>query len=132
MVTGGGGRGGERRKPWVTAVCFSIFNTFSFHPTPEPGFRWPYTLHGRGWAEGGRRLRAPLPPRRPGVAPRGLRWRRGGWAAAALRAALPGGSGHYLELCSSLAAFVRRSVCLSVSFPPLDLVPAVWRLYSCC
>lgn len=39
--------------------------------------------------------------------------------------ALPGGSGHYLTLCSSPAAFVRRSACL---FPRVDPVPAVWRL----
>lgn len=131
MVTGGGGGGaGGRRENPGSRRSFSIFNTFSFHPTPERGFRWPYTLHGRGWAAAANAA----PPAAAGVLaalPAGCGGGGAGWAAAQdsgrLSWALPGGERALpetvLRRCSLPS--VPLSVCLS---PRVDLVPAVWRL----
>lgn len=102
--------GGERRENPGSRRSFSIFNTFSFHPTPEPGFRWPSTLHGRGRAAA---ANAAPPAAAGGLAasPRGpRRWRgrlgrspdsgRLGWAPPRGERALP----ETVLRCCSLAS----------------------------
>lgn len=133
MVTGGGGRGGGDGETLGRGGLSPYLIPFLSTPPRSPDSGGPTLCTGGGGrrAGGGCERRCPRGAR--GSLPAGC----GGGGAAGrpqlsgrLGWALPGGSGHYLKLCSSLAAFVRRPVCLSL--PPGGSCTCGLTAYSSC